>query len=95
MFFETDTHKYMHNVNNSSTRKKGEICSKLARQTPEQLHWSRSCVFIVNFENISHLVCYKMPTTMVGQLINVFDSNHLKRPKMPFFYRGGSCKVPA
>ena len=36
-------------------KKRGEICSKLTIKTLEQRHWRRSGVFIVNFENISHL----------------------------------------
>ena len=42
-------------VNNGNTRPKCEICSKLAIRTPERHQWHRSDVFIVNFENISHL----------------------------------------
>ena len=33
-----------------------ETCLKLIKKTPQQRHWCRSDVFIVNFENISHLV---------------------------------------
>ena len=33
-----------------------EICSKLTIKTPESHQLRRSGVFIVNFENISHLV---------------------------------------
>ena len=31
------------------------MCSKLSIKTPEQRHWLRSGVFIVNFEQIWHL----------------------------------------
>ena len=41
---------------NRSTRTRCELCSKITIKTPEQLHWRRSGVFIVNFEHISHLV---------------------------------------
>ena len=34
----------------------GEICSKLTIKTLERHHWIRSSIFIVNFENISHIV---------------------------------------
>ena len=47
--FPTNTDLFM--VNNSNTRKRCEICSKLTMKTPER----RSTVFIVNFEHISHL----------------------------------------
>ena len=33
-----------------------KICSKLTIKKPERRQWSRSGVFIVNFEHISHLV---------------------------------------
>ena len=33
-----------------------EICSKLTIKTPEQRHWRRSSVFVVNFEQISFFV---------------------------------------
>ena len=46
---------YLFKINNRNIRKKCEICLKLTIKTPERLHWRRSCVFIVNFEHISHL----------------------------------------
>ena len=33
-----------------------EICLKLIMQTPERRHWRHFGVFIVNFEQISHIV---------------------------------------
>ena len=47
---------YLLKVNNRNTRTRCEICSKLTMKTPEQRHWHRSGVCIVNFEHISHLV---------------------------------------
>ena len=47
---------YMFKVNNRDTRTSREICSKLTIKAPEQRHWRRCDVFIVNFEHISHLV---------------------------------------
>ena len=41
--------------NNWNTRKRYEIRLKLTMKTPEQRHWRRSGIFIVNFERISHL----------------------------------------
>ena len=40
---------------NKNNRTRGEICSKLTIKTLERRHWSLSGIFIVNFENISHL----------------------------------------
>ena len=46
---------YLFKVNNRNTRKTCEIFSKLTIKTLERRQQSRSGVFIVNFENISHL----------------------------------------
>ena len=46
---------YLFKVNNRSSRKRCEIFSKLIIKTPERRQRRRSGVFIVNFENISHL----------------------------------------
>ena len=46
---------YLLRVNNRNTRKKCELCLKLAIKTPERCHWHCSGVFIVNFEHISRL----------------------------------------
>ena len=43
----------MFKVNNRNTGTKCEICSKLTIKIPEQRHWRRSGVFVVNFERIS------------------------------------------
>ena len=43
-------------VNNRKTRTRYEICLKLTIKIPEQHHWCRSGVFIVNFGHTSHLV---------------------------------------
>ena len=47
---------YLLKVNNRNTRTRFEICSKLTIKTPEQRHWRHFGIFIVNFEDISHLV---------------------------------------
>ena len=47
---------YLLKVNKRNIRTRYKICSKLTIKTPEQRHWHRSSVFIVNFEHISHLV---------------------------------------
>ena len=46
---------YLFKVNNRNTIKRYKICSKLTIKTPERRQWRRSGVFIVNFENNSHL----------------------------------------
>ena len=46
---------YMFKVNNRNTRIRCEVCSKLTIKAPNDA-WRRSCIFIVNFEHISHLV---------------------------------------
>ena len=46
---------YLFNVSNGNTRTMCETCLKLSLKTPEQCHLRRSCVFIVNFGQISHM----------------------------------------
>ena len=43
----------MFKVNDRNTRTRCEICSNLTIKTPEQRHWHRSDVFILNFEHNS------------------------------------------
>ena len=47
---------YLFKVNNRKTRTINEICLKLTIKTLERRNWRRSGVFIVNFEQISHIV---------------------------------------
>ena len=49
---------------NRNTGKMCEICSKLTIKTPERRHWRRSCVFIVNFEQISNIVVVSLLLTL-------------------------------
>ena len=46
---------YLFKVNNRNNRRRFEICSKLTIKTQERRQLRRSGVFIVNFENASHL----------------------------------------
>ena len=46
---------YLFKVNKRNSGKGFEICSKLTIKTPERRHCRRSGVFIVKFENISHI----------------------------------------
>ena len=43
-------------INNINTRKRWKICSKLTLKTPRQHPWRRSCLFVVNVDQISHMV---------------------------------------
>ena len=47
---------HLFKVNDQSDRAMGKICSKLTIKTPKRRQWRRSGVFIVNFEQISHIV---------------------------------------
>ena len=47
---------YLLQVNNKNTRTRCETCSKLKIKTPERRQKRRSGVFIVDFEDISHVV---------------------------------------
>ena len=46
---------YLLKVNNRNTRTRCKICSNLTKKTPRRFQWRRSSVFIVNFEQISHI----------------------------------------
>ena len=47
---------YLFKVNNGNARTMYEICSKATIKTPERWQWRRFGVFIVNLEQISHIV---------------------------------------
>ena len=47
---------YLFKVSNGNTTTTCEICSKLTIKTPEWRYWRRFGIFIVNFEQISHIV---------------------------------------
>ena len=46
---------YLFKVNNRNTIRRCEICSKLTIKTPEERQSRKSGVFMVNFEQISHI----------------------------------------
>ena len=50
-----------------------EICSKLTTKTPERRQFRRSGVFLVNFEDISHLVLVSVLLTLNKQMPAVWD----------------------
>ena len=47
---------YMFNVNTRKTRTRCEICSNLTIMIPDRRQWRGSAVFVINFEQILHLV---------------------------------------
>ena len=53
-FFPFDI--YLFKVNNGNTSTMCEICSKLTKKTPERRQWRRTGIFIVNCEQISHII---------------------------------------
>ena len=60
---------YLFKVNNRNTRKRCEIFSKFTIKTPERRQWRRSGVFIVNFENISHIFLVFLLLTLNKQML--------------------------
>ena len=61
--FGSPANIYLFKVNNRSTRKRCEICSKSTIKTSERRHWRHSGVFIVNFEHISpHFLLFLLLT---------------------------------
>ena len=79
---------YLLKVNNRNTRTRSAICSKLTIKTPERRQWSRSGVFIVNFEHISRLdlvflsltLNMKMPTRYCRSHSPAVSLKKLMRP---------------
>ena len=70
----------MFKVNNRNTKTRCEICSKLAIKTPEQRHWHRSGVFVVNFwtyftpcSNISNFDFEQVNASWVTWKISICD----------------------
>ena len=56
-------------MNNRNTRTSHEICSKLTINTTERCQWSRSVVFVVNFEHILQLVLVFLLLTCHKQML--------------------------
>ena len=59
---------YLFKVNNRNTRTMCETCPKLAIKTPKRCHWRCSGVFIVNLEQISHIVLVFLLLTLNKQM---------------------------
>ena len=51
-------------VNNGNIGMMCKICSKLTMKTPDRDHWCRSGVFIVNFEQFSHIALMFVLSTL-------------------------------
>ena len=68
---------YLFKVNNRNTKKRYEICSKLAIKTSERCQWRSFSFFIVNLEHISHL--FLMFTVDFEQLITWNWTNNVQQ----------------
>ena len=68
----------MFKVDNRNTKRKCEICSKLTIKTPERRQWRRSGVFIVNFEQISHLVLVFLLLTLKIKSRKIFNMYEIR-----------------
>ena len=77
---------YMFKVNNRNTRTRYEICSKLTMKTPEQCHWRRFSVFIVNFEHISHLVLAFLLLTLSRQMPGGYRTSFIFYENFTFLF---------
>ena len=60
---------YLLKVNNRSTRKRCEICSKLTIKLPKRSQWRRFGVFIINSEHISQLFLVFLLLTLKKQML--------------------------
>ena len=66
----------MFKVNNRNNSTRCEICSELTIKTLKRRQYRRSPVFIVNFENISHLLLVNFEQVNDGGIISVkIDTN--------------------
>ena len=59
---------YLFKVNINNTRIMSEICSELTINTSERYQWYCSGIFIVNFEQISHIVQVVLLLTLNKQM---------------------------
>ena len=71
----------MFKVNNRNSGTRCEICSKLTIKTPERHHWHRSCVFIVKFQHISHLVLVFLLLTLSRKMSSGFERKLFSQTK--------------
>ena len=68
-------------VNNSNTRKMGEICSKLKINAREWRRGNCSDVFIVNFEHVSHFLLVLLLLALIKEILagiiakSIFENN--------------------
>ena len=56
LFISHPENIYLFKGNNKNARKRFGICSKLTIKTPERHHWSCYWIFIINSEQISHIL---------------------------------------
>ena len=71
---------YLLKVNNGNTRPMCKTCSKLAIKTPERRQWRRSCVFVVNFEQILHIVLVSLLLILNKSITAGIDDDNFYSP---------------
>ena len=59
----------VNNRNTKNTRATCEICLKLAVRTPERRQWHRTGVFLVNFQQVSHIDLVFPSVTLINSII--------------------------
>ena len=88
--------RFLFEVNNRNTRKRWEICSKLAIKTPKRRQWRRVGVFIVYFEHITHFFSSVSIVDLTSryQLGNILDLRRRRYAKeFCCKSRGESCQT--
>ena len=68
---------YLSKINCGNIRSMCDICSKLTVKTPERRQFGRSSVFIVNFEQISHIILVFPLLTLNNQTPNGLSTPRL------------------
>ena len=77
LFKNNPANTYLFKFNNRNTKMRCEICSKLTIKKSERRQWSRSGVFIVNFEDILHLILHYYCYYFQSQQLNVCQQREL------------------
>ena len=75
---------YLFKVSNGNNRRMSDFFSKLTMKTPGRSYWYRYGVFIVNYEQISHIPLVSL--LLILKICQLGRSYHKKYKKSTYFY---------
>ena len=89
---------YLLKVNSGNNRAAMcEICSKLTIKTPERRQWRRSKVFIVNFQQISHIAARKHSSSIKFRgflaFLKIWYQNNFNQKTLQYLFFCQLCLV--